>query len=69
MENKAFREYVEGLGTYQDAAAHLGLSKAMVGSICRGSRACNVDLARRIEEETGGRIKRLALLYPSEIGQ
>ena len=48
------------------AASQLGLSPSYLSEILNGRKKPPLDVARRIEEYTGGEVKRLEILYPAE---
>ena len=66
IRNKAFAHYVRGVGSTREAAEELNLALISVESIRRGVRPCNIHLAKKIEDLTREKVKRLHLLYPAE---
>jgi len=47
-------------------AKNLGIHQVYLSSVFNGHRRPSPDLARRIEQATGGQVTRMELLYPEE---
>jgi len=60
--NSHIQRFVATVGGRKVAAKRLGISLAMVGHLCTGERAVSPQVAKRIEEVSGGAITRAALL-------
>lgn len=58
---------IRGL-SQKDVADQLGLSPSYLSEILNGKKKPPLDVARRIEEYTGGEVRRLEILYPDEAG-
>ena len=56
--NQHFSKWVAQVGGRAEAAKRLGVSVGMVGHIEVGRRGISIDVAKRIETETGGSISR-----------
>ena len=60
--NPHVQAFVTIVGGRKVAAQRLGISLAMVGHLCTGERAVSPQVAKKIEEVSGGVITRAALL-------
>lgn len=55
-ENTAFKRYVDSVGGRRAAADKLGVSRALVDHMVTGIRAVSVQVAKRIAEQTAGKV-------------
>ena len=60
--NHHIQTFIDLVGGRKVAAKRLGVSLAMVGHLCTGERSVSPQVAKRIEEVSGGAITRAALL-------
>lgn len=58
----AFKTYVDGVGGRVEASKRLDLTVGMVDHILSGRRGLSVRIAKRIEADSGGFIRRETLL-------
>jgi DNA-binding transcriptional regulator YdaS (Cro superfamily) len=63
-KNAAFQEYVDMAGSRREVCRQLGISEALVGHILHGRRNVTPSLALKIEEATGGQIRKEKLVWP-----
>lgn len=62
--NITLKEWVHEVGGGRVAAERLGLSEASIWKYLAGERRPSPEVAARIEEESGGRIKKESLIWP-----
>jgi len=58
----AFKTYVDGVGSRGEAAKRLGLTVGMVDHILSGRRGLSVRIAKKVEADSNGFIRREQLL-------
>ena len=68
MSVPLFSEFVDVCfdGVQSRAAEALGVHRSFVCRLCAGSRGISPDLAKRIEDLSGGRYRKEAFVWPDE---
>jgi len=64
--NSVFQEYVELVGSRREVCKQLGISEALVGHILHGRRNVTPALALKIEQASGGIIRKEKLVWPED---
>ena len=61
-----FQEYVDLVGSRREVCRRLDISESLVGHILSGRRNVSTDLALKIEQDSGGKIRKEKLIWPDE---